>query len=357
MHYSKTLGAFLAWLAVVRAQTPGFNPFITPATGQDIRAGQDFEITWQPANAPDGATISIKLLQGQSINTMQDGPNVASNIPANAGHFTWAVPRSIQDNEFYSLKMTLDGNENTFQNSAFFDIDNLDNDDDNRPPTPAPNVNPEPQPQAAAPQAAAPEAPQAAAPEAPQSQGFNPYNPGRFRPDRDYDDRFDNDYDDRFDDDDWFDNDDRDFRRPRFPRPGHIPYYPFDQQAASENGVPKAAESPDDSNGNVSPVVPPTKQGTKVATNSVNAADYKLKNGTSTVENKAQASSGALSNNVTTAAASSTGYPPKSKSTDPTSSSNKPSSPPKPLTDSGATSLSINSLFIILGGITIIFAL
>ncbi|TQS36861.1 hypothetical protein Golomagni_02680 [Golovinomyces magnicellulatus] len=111
MYYSVALSAILGCIAAVKAQTPGFNPFITPKKDQDIKAGEKFNITWEPAGAPPDATVTIKLLQGATPATLQPGPNVASKIPSKTGCFTWAVPRSIKDAETYGLIMYLDGKE------------------------------------------------------------------------------------------------------------------------------------------------------------------------------------------------------------------------------------------------------
>lgn len=77
MYYFKALSGILACIAVVKAQTAGFNPFIAPTAGQKIKAGQNFDILWEPSGAPIDATVSIKLLQGDTPTTMQLGPNVA----------------------------------------------------------------------------------------------------------------------------------------------------------------------------------------------------------------------------------------------------------------------------------------
>lgn len=77
MYYFKVLSTALACIAAVKAQTKGFNPFLTPAAGQVIKAGKDFDILWQPSGVPNDATVSIKLLQGDTPTTMQLGPNVA----------------------------------------------------------------------------------------------------------------------------------------------------------------------------------------------------------------------------------------------------------------------------------------
>jgi len=135
MYYFKALSGILACIAAVKAQTAGFNPFLTPAAGQKILGGKDFDIVWQPSGAPDDATISIKLLQGDTPTTMQLGPNVASKIPSKSGCFKWNVPDSITDYKNYGFVMYLDGKEGVFQYSFPFHIECLDN-NENSPATP-----------------------------------------------------------------------------------------------------------------------------------------------------------------------------------------------------------------------------
>lgn len=135
MYYYKALGGILACITVVKAQTAGFNPFLTPTAGQKILAGKNFDILWEPTGAPIDATVSIKLLQGDTPTTMTVGPNVASKIPSKTGRFKWNVPDSIKDFKSYGLIMYLDGKEEVFQYSFPFDIECLDN-DENQPATP-----------------------------------------------------------------------------------------------------------------------------------------------------------------------------------------------------------------------------
>lgn len=82
MRYSAGFGVILtSVLTTVIAQTANFDPVLSPASGQTLKAGQNFDIIWQPSGAPDDATITIKLLQGVDSKTLEVGPNVGCMSP------------------------------------------------------------------------------------------------------------------------------------------------------------------------------------------------------------------------------------------------------------------------------------
>jgi hypothetical protein len=61
---------------LAQAQTAGFDVFTAPFTpGSSIPAGSTYTIKWTPSS-PTG-TISLVLLQGSSITTVQLGPTIA----------------------------------------------------------------------------------------------------------------------------------------------------------------------------------------------------------------------------------------------------------------------------------------
>lgn len=72
-----TAAAVLAFASAVVAQTAGFDVFSKPTQGEEIPAGSNYEIEWQPSSDYTG-TVTITLLGGIAPNKLDDIAVVAS---------------------------------------------------------------------------------------------------------------------------------------------------------------------------------------------------------------------------------------------------------------------------------------
>lgn len=80
MRFFASASALLAMATAAVAQTDGFNPVYTPATGDKVIAGSPFTVTWgAPAKYAD-ATISISLIGGATQGTLQPIADIASKF-------------------------------------------------------------------------------------------------------------------------------------------------------------------------------------------------------------------------------------------------------------------------------------
>lgn len=111
--------AVLAAASSALAQTAGFDPMSKPTEGQNLTAGEPFDIVWDPNGL--AGTISIRLIQGTAANTLMMGPSVATGVNNLDGKYTWA---KVPDAEYaaYGFNLTSDQDPSKYQLSFGFHI-------------------------------------------------------------------------------------------------------------------------------------------------------------------------------------------------------------------------------------------
>lgn len=75
-----TISAALAFAASAIAQTPDFNPIYTPEKGEEVTAGQTFEVTWQAPPKYKDETVSISLIGGADPASLVPISDVAGTL-------------------------------------------------------------------------------------------------------------------------------------------------------------------------------------------------------------------------------------------------------------------------------------
>ncbi|OAQ72307.1 cell wall beta-glucan synthesis [Pochonia chlamydosporia 170] len=124
MRFSIT--AVLAFAATALAQTPDFDPIYTPKSGETIKAGAPFTVTWTaPPKYADG-TIKIELIGGATQPTQVKLADIASGVKNSANTYTWNVDASLGDKAVYGLVFRLESNPSIFQYSNPFHIKGSD---------------------------------------------------------------------------------------------------------------------------------------------------------------------------------------------------------------------------------------
>ncbi|KAJ4397106.1 hypothetical protein N0V93_001330 [Gnomoniopsis smithogilvyi] len=117
---------FLALVGSAFAQTANFDAITSPTKGEELVADgtQSYKIVWEPTAEYDGQSVSIRLLQGASQDTLDfyPGANVASSIDSALGTYTWTPDSSIAGYATYGLKLQLDSDTTIFQYSFPFKI-------------------------------------------------------------------------------------------------------------------------------------------------------------------------------------------------------------------------------------------
>lgn len=76
MKFIVSAASFLALVGSAFAQTEGFDGISAPTKDEDLTAGQTYSITWDPTSSYDGQTVTIRLMQGADMNTLDFGPDV-----------------------------------------------------------------------------------------------------------------------------------------------------------------------------------------------------------------------------------------------------------------------------------------
>lgn len=81
MKFTISAAAFLALVGSALAQTTGFDAILTPAKDQELTAGQTYPITWDATHKYNGQTVTIRLMQGADMNSLQLGADVVCMCP------------------------------------------------------------------------------------------------------------------------------------------------------------------------------------------------------------------------------------------------------------------------------------
>ncbi len=78
----------------------------SPATGDRWRAGEAYDVLWDPAGAPSGSSVGLTLWQGGTC-TERGGVRVAvlSVRTADDGRFRFAVPRGLPPRDDYLVQV------------------------------------------------------------------------------------------------------------------------------------------------------------------------------------------------------------------------------------------------------------
>jgi len=122
MRFTATVSGLLAMAASVLGQTADFDPIYTPRTNEVVPAGSSYTITWTtPAKYADGA-VSIRLIGGDSQNTLVPVMDIASGIRNSAESYTWNVDASLGADKVYGLTFTLEDQPSIMQYSNPFQI-------------------------------------------------------------------------------------------------------------------------------------------------------------------------------------------------------------------------------------------
>ncbi|KAE9381577.1 hypothetical protein N431DRAFT_490919 [Stipitochalara longipes BDJ] len=126
MHSSFISAAILAFASTVFASNPtsGFDAITLPFQGQNVPAGQPFDIVWAPSKDYSG-TVTIQLLQGATPGTLSAGVIIKAGVDSTAGTYTWDVPSSLTYFATYGLSITQENNSTRFQYSCPFHITGL----------------------------------------------------------------------------------------------------------------------------------------------------------------------------------------------------------------------------------------
>ncbi|KAH6647717.1 Ser-Thr-rich glycosyl-phosphatidyl-inositol-anchored membrane family-domain-containing protein [Truncatella angustata] len=120
LHLLKIWAITFISVCSVHAQTPGFDPMIKPSNWQDVTAGENFQIVWDPTDFK--GTITLELLGGGSPATLQILGNIAQGVDNSKGYFDWAVPSSADSLDTYGIRILLESNPSIFQYSFPFYI-------------------------------------------------------------------------------------------------------------------------------------------------------------------------------------------------------------------------------------------
>lgn len=78
MRFTLSVPAFMALVASVLAQTPGFDPITVPTSNEIIAAGAPFTVQWDAPAQYAAGTITIELIGGATQATQQVLGTVAS---------------------------------------------------------------------------------------------------------------------------------------------------------------------------------------------------------------------------------------------------------------------------------------
>ncbi|KAF4594616.1 ser-thr-rich glycosyl-phosphatidyl-inositol-anchored membrane family domain-containing protein [Ophiocordyceps camponoti-floridani] len=114
-----------ALVATAFAQTADFDPVYKPNKDEDVPAGQDYKITWDPRTRQD-ALVNLMLIGGADEKTMEPIPapegSIATGIPNSQKSFIWPVHKKLGSKKYYGIKIELADNASVFQYSPRFKI-------------------------------------------------------------------------------------------------------------------------------------------------------------------------------------------------------------------------------------------
>ena len=82
MRFTSAIVAAFALATSVLAQTEGFAAITAPTRDEDVEAGSEYEIEWQPGNTPESAIFTITLLQGADPGKLDLGNVIAGKLPS-----------------------------------------------------------------------------------------------------------------------------------------------------------------------------------------------------------------------------------------------------------------------------------
>jgi hypothetical protein len=122
MKFLASVSALAAFAASALAQTADFDPIFTPESGENVPAGQDYEITWEAPATYAAGTISLHLIGGATQDTQVPLADIAAGIPNSDAKYTWAVDASLGAEAVYGLVIKLESNPAIFQYSNPFHI-------------------------------------------------------------------------------------------------------------------------------------------------------------------------------------------------------------------------------------------
>ncbi|ETS78583.1 hypothetical protein PFICI_10645 [Pestalotiopsis fici W106-1] len=120
MRFSTILTLLLAGICGTLAQTPGFDPMSKPTNWQDVTAGENFQIVWDPTSYK--GTITLELLGGGSPATLWILGNIAQGVDNQQGQYNWAVPTNLGQLETYGIRILLESNPSILQYSFPFHV-------------------------------------------------------------------------------------------------------------------------------------------------------------------------------------------------------------------------------------------
>jgi hypothetical protein len=96
------------WLDIIPATTPTIS-FVTPTVSQTAAAGGAFNLQWNILNAPSGSTsqMTAQIWAEQMVNGSPVWTEVAANVSASNGTYTWTVPTTPGTGTFYAFSIWL----------------------------------------------------------------------------------------------------------------------------------------------------------------------------------------------------------------------------------------------------------
>lgn len=111
----------LAFAGAAFAQTSGFNVFLTPSSGEVVKAGESYTIQWQH-NANWPGEVTLKLIGGETQNTQVPIGDIAT-VDGAAESYEWAVDPALGSANVYGLRAELVSDPSVFQWGFPFSID------------------------------------------------------------------------------------------------------------------------------------------------------------------------------------------------------------------------------------------
>ncbi|KAH8428104.1 GPI anchored serine-threonine rich protein [Aspergillus melleus] len=101
------------------SQAPTGNAIYTPGLNQQVEAGQNFVITWDPTTK---GPVSLVLMRGPSTNVVPID-TIAEQIP-NSGRFEWTPSTSLEDDVTHYGLLLIDEGTGQYQYSTQFGVKN-----------------------------------------------------------------------------------------------------------------------------------------------------------------------------------------------------------------------------------------
>ncbi|KAI9043263.1 GPI anchored serine-threonine rich protein [Aspergillus affinis] len=100
-------------------QSPSGNAIYTPGLNQQVEAGQNFVITWDPTTK---GPVSLVLMRGPSTNVVPLS-TIAEQVP-NTGRFEWTPSTSLDDDVTHYGLLLIDEPTGAYQYSTQFGVKN-----------------------------------------------------------------------------------------------------------------------------------------------------------------------------------------------------------------------------------------